>query len=167
VAGSLGGLVALLLSKAAERTWSPIMAISGIIGGLVMITPLAGFIEPALAFVAGIVAGVLTYYGIKIVERFYVIDDPVGSLPVHGFNGIVGSMLVPVLAHPEISEMHGLIYGGGFGFVAVQWLGMALALGFVVATTYVFVRFLLTKYRTTHEEEIVGLDAIDHKVGYV
>ena len=167
VAGSLGGFVALLLSKAAERAWSPIMAISGVLGGLVMITPLAGFIEPALAFVAGIVAGVLTYYGIKIVERFYVIDDPVGSLPVHGFNGIVGSMLVPVLAQPEISEMHGLIYGGGFGFVAVQWLGMVLALGFVAATTYVFVRLLLIKYRTTHEEEIVGLDAIDHKVGYV
>jgi Ammonia permease len=126
VTGSLGGFVASLLSKAAERAWSPIMAISGIMGGLVMITPLASFVEPALAFVAGVVAGVITYYGVPV-----------------------------------------LVYGGGFGFVAVQWLGMVLALGFVAATTYVFVRLLLIKYRTTHEEEVEGLDAIDHKVGYV
>jgi Amt family ammonium transporter len=164
-AGSLAGLVSLLLARRAEGLWSPAATIGGIIGGLVMITPLAGFVEPWAASAVGVLAGFITYYGTKLVERYIPIDDPIGGLPAHGFNGVVGSALVPVLSSPSVGGLAGLIYGGPPLWVAVQWLGMAIALGFVVATTAAAFWILIKLgFRASAEEELVGLDAVDHGV---
>lgn len=164
IAGSLAGLVSLLLSRR-EGVWNPVAAIGGVIGGLVMITPLAGFIDTWAAFAVGIAAGLVTFYGTKWVERYIPIDDPVGGLPAHGFNGILGSMLVPILSSPKVCGVAGLIYGGPPLWVAVQWLGMAIALSFAAATTAAAF-WLLNKlgFRVSVEEELIGLDAADHGV---
>ncbi len=163
-AGSLAGLVSLLLARRAEGLWSPAVAIGGIIGGLVAITPLAGFVELWSALVVGVLAGFITYYGTKLVERRVPIDDPVGSLPAHGFNGIMGSALVPILSSPS-SGLAGLAYGGSPLWVAVQWLGMAMALSLVVVTTATAFWILIKLgFRASAEEELVGLDAVDHGV---
>jgi len=165
IAAALGGLVALILSRFRLGLWSPIMAMSGILGGLVAITPLAGFIDLSWSFFVGILAGLVTFYGIRLVERWYMIDDPVGSLPVHGFNGIMGSALVPVLANPSISGLTGLIYGGTPGWIATQLLGMAIALLFVFSTTYgIFKLLVKLGFRARVEEELAGLDVVDHGV---
>ncbi len=163
IAGALGGIIAVALQRALDGTWGPVMAISGIIGGLVMVTPLAGFVGTATAFLVGPLAGIVTYFGLKAVEKWYVIDDPVGSFPVHGFNGIVGSMLVPVLSDPSIGGLAGLIFGGPPGWIATQLIGMAIALGLVFVTTYVLF-LVLTRggFRVRPEEEIAGLDVVDH-----
>jgi Amt family ammonium transporter len=165
IAAALGGLVTLLLSRVRLGLWSPVMAISGILGGLVAITPLAGFIDLNLALVVGALAGFVTFYGIRLVEHWYMIDDPVGSLPVHGFNGIMGSALVPVLADPSICGLTGLIYGGAWGWVAVQLMGMGIALLFVFSTTYGLFRLLVKLgFRVRVEEELAGLDVVDHGI---
>ncbi len=165
IAGSLAGAITALLSRIHEKTWNPVAIMAGLLGGLVMITPLAGFVDIWASYVVGVLAGLVSYYGMKFMERYYFIDDPVGSLPVHGFNGILGSALVPVLAKPGLAPFAGLIYGGSPAWLGVQLLGMAIALSFVVATTYV-VTLLLVKagFRATTEEELVGLDVVDHGV---
>ena len=163
IAGALGGVVAVGLQRALDGMWGPVMAISGIIGGLVMITPLAGFVGTLAAFVVGALAGIVTYFGLKIVERWYVIDDPVGSLPVHGFNGVMGSMLVPVLSDPSVGGVAGLLFGGSPGWVVVQLMGMTIALGIVFISTYVLFQVLVRAgFRVRPEEEIAGLDVVDH-----
>ncbi len=165
IAGSLAGFILLIIARAHKGYWDPIMAISGIIGGLVMITPLAGFVDLWASYIAGILAGIITYYGIRYVERYYVIDDPVGSLPVHGFNGIAGSALVPILSSPQIGGLAGIIYGGPLGWLATQLAGMAMALLFVFITTYLAFHILIkTGFRAKLEEEVVGLDIVDHGV---
>lgn len=165
IAGSLAGFISLIIARAHKEYWDPIMAISGIIGGLVMITPLAGFVDLWASYIAGILAGIITYYGIRYVERYYVIDDPVGSLPVHGFNGVAGSALVPILSSPQIGGLAGIIYGGPLGWLATQLAGMAIALLFVFITTYLtFYMLIKTGFRAKLEEEVVGLDIVDHGV---
>ncbi|MFB6489702.1 MAG: ammonium transporter [Thermoproteus sp. AZ2] len=165
IAGALAGFVSMLAAYFEKRTWDAVATIGGTLGGLVAITPLAGFIDIPFSYLVGVAAGLVTYYGTKLVERWYTIDDPVGGLPAHGFNGIMGSMLVPILADPNVCGMAGLIYGGSLGWVLVQWMGMAIALGFVVATTYAMFKLLVALgFRASREEEIVGLDAVDHGV---
>ncbi|ABL88612.1 ammonium transporter [Pyrobaculum islandicum DSM 4184] len=169
VSGSLGGLIAVLLARLREGVWSPVMAISGVLAGLVAITPLAGYVELWAALLVGALSGAVAFYGTKLVERYMPVDDPVGSLPVHGFNGVLGSALVPVLASPDVSGgLKGLVYGGPAGWVLVQWLGMAIALVFVVATTAAFFYVLIKLgFRVKPEEELVGLDIVDHGVARV
>jgi len=69
------------------------------------------------------------------------------------------------LSSPSVGGLAGLIYGGPPLWVAVQWLGMAIALGFVVATTAAAFWILIKLgFRASAEEELVGLDAVDHGV---
>jgi Amt family ammonium transporter len=165
IAASLGGVVSALISKVSEGVWNPVMTISGIIGGLVAITPLAGFVDLYSGFLVGFTAGVISYYGIRGVERWVIIDDPVGSFPVHGFNGIMGSALVPVLSNPSVGGLQGIVYGGSPGWLATQLLGMGIALTLVFVTTYIFFKALVAlRLRARPEEELVGLDIVDHDV---
>jgi len=165
IAGSLAGFVATAAARAHRGYWDPVVSISGVIGGLVMVTPVAGYVDLWASYLVGVLAGLITYYGMRYVERYYVIDDPVGSLPVHGFNGVAGSALVPILSSPQVGGLAGIVYGGPPGWVAVQLAGIAIALGFVFATTYLcFYILVRAGYRARYDEEVVGLDLLDHGV---
>lgn len=72
--------------------------------------------------------------------------------------------MVPILSSPSVGGLAGLVYGDPPLWLAVQWLGMAIALGFVVATTTAFWILIKLGFRATDEEELVGLDAADHGV---
>ncbi|MGH2355900.1 MAG: ammonium transporter, partial [Chloroflexota bacterium] len=90
LAASLGGMVALLMARWLDGRWDPIMAISGILGGLVMITPNAGYVDAVGATVLGLLAGVVTVLAMKAMDKYlYHVDDPVGGFPVHGVNGMI------------------------------------------------------------------------------
>jgi Amt family ammonium transporter len=175
VAASLGGMVAIALARWLDGRWDPIMAISGILGGLVMITPNAGYVDAGGAVILGTLAGVVTVLAIKAMDRYlYHVDDPVGGFPVHGVNGAIGSAVVPIFANPAIAgasglTQAGLLYGGGS--TALVWLGLQV-FGVIVSTIFVFVTAwgfvriasLFMAVRATVQEEIQGLDLADHGV---
>jgi Amt family ammonium transporter len=173
VAAATAGAVGILLSKLVDGKYDGIMAISGVLGGLVMITPNAGYVTVGSALILGVMAGVVTMVATKLIERYlYQIDDPVGGFPVHGVNGLLGSIVVPIFAKPELSgfPVPGLLYGGGER--AIQWLGaQALAAVAMSALVFVlsfgFVRLLsaFMQVRATYAEEVAGLDAVDHGAG--
>jgi Amt family ammonium transporter len=171
-AAALAGMVALAIARWVDGKWDPIAAISGILGGLVMITPNAGYVDPIGATVLGLLAGVVTMVAIKVMDTYlYHIDDPVGGFPVHGVNGIVGTAIVPLFANPAVSGISqaGFFYGGGsnaitwfllqcFGVVTVTAVSYVSGWGFVkVAETFMPVRASIA-------EEIAGLDLADHGV---
>jgi Amt family ammonium transporter len=175
VAASLGGLIALLLARWLDGKWDPIMAVSGILGGLVMITPNAGYVDALGAIVLGMMAGIVTFVAIKAMDKYlYRVDDPVGGFPVHGVNGIIGSLVVPIFANPDIAGIGGLtqaglLYGGGAEaatWLLLQTIGVALATVFVFATSWGFVKVagMAMAVRATVTEEIQGLDLADHGV---
>lgn len=170
VAAATAGVVGMLMSKAIDGKYDGIMAISGVLGGLVMITPNSGYVEVLPAIVLGILAGVVTFSATKLMERYlYQVDDPVGGFPVHGVNGVLGSMLVPVFANGALTgfPVNGLIYGGGSD--ALIWFGLQAgaiilisALVFVVSYGFVKLCSTFMQVRATYEEEVVGLDSVDH-----
>ncbi len=175
LAASLGGMVAILLSRRLDGKWDPVMAISGILGGLVMITPNAGYVDPVGATILGVLAGVATVVAIKVMDRYlYHVDDPVGGFPVHGVNGLIGSMVVPLFANPDIAGIGGLTQAGlfyGGGSAAATWLvlqvvGVLLSTIFVFVTAWGFVKVASTfmAVRASATEEIQGLDLADHGV---
>ena len=175
LAASLGGMVAVILARWRDGKWDPVMAVSGILGGLVMITPNAGYVDALGACILGILAGVITVIAIKAMDRYlYHVDDPVGGFPVHGVNGFIGSLVVPLFANPDIAGIGGLtqaglFYGGG-GDAAVWFLLQAIAV--VISTVFIFVAswgfvkvastFMAVRASVT--EEIQGLDLADHGV---
>src|SRR5581483_12252452 len=94
------------------------------------------------AVIPGALAGIATVLAIKAMDRYlYHVDDPVGGFPVHGVNGLIGSIAVPIFANPAIAgagglTQPGLLYGGGG--TALVWLGLQV-LGAAVSTAFVFV----------------------------
>jgi Amt family ammonium transporter len=147
------------------------MAVASVLGGLVMITPNSGYVEVLPAIVLGILAGVVTFSATKLMERYlYQVDDPVGGFPVHGVNGLLGSLLVPIFANQEITAfpVNGVLYAPGsaeswtwFALQAVTVIAIS-ALVFVVSFAFVRLLSAVMQVRATYEEEVVGLDAVDH-----
>jgi len=172
VAAAAAGVVAMLMSKAVDNKYDGVMAISGVLGGLVMITPNSGYVDVGAAVVLGILAGVVTFSATKLMERYlYSVDDPIGGFPVHGVNGVLGSILVPVFANPAITgfSVAGLLYGGGsqaMTWFMIQAIGVVAAGTLVFAISYGFIKVLgvFMAVRANYDEEVLGLDAVDHGV---
>ncbi len=175
LAAAVGCMVALLVGRLMDGKWDPIMAISGILGGLVMITPNAGFVDSLGALILGIMAGVITVLAIKAMDKYlYHVDDPVGGFPVHGVNGLIGSLVVPLFANPDVAGIGGLtqaglFYGGGANALVwflIQAIAVIFAAVFTFITSYGFVKVAQSfmRVRATVSEEIQGLDLADHGV---
>ncbi|MDI1432449.1 ammonium transporter [Polyangium sorediatum] len=142
---------------------------SGLVAGLVGITPAAGFVSPAAAAVIGFVAGAACYFAVVGKERFGY-DDALDAFGVHGVGGAIGALLTGVFAQKALND------AGRDGALAgnVAQLGPQLA-GIVVVGLYAaIVTWLLLKaidkvigLRVAEDEEREGLDATEHgETGY-
>ena len=94
-----------------------------------------------------------------------MIDDPVGAFPVHGMNGIWGTLSIGIFGQKALGlAADGLLYGGGFHQLGVQALGVTAASLFAIAVMgLVFYMIKITVgLRVTKDEEIKGLDIGEH-----
>ena len=175
LAAAVACMVALIVARWMDGKWDPIIAVSGILGGLVMITPNAGFVDSVGALVLGILAGVVTVLAIKAMDKYlYHVDDPVGGFPVHGVNGFIGSLVVPLFANPDVAGIGGLtqaglFYGGGTNaliWFLLQAIAVVVSAAFVFVTAWCFVKVAsaFMRVRATVAEEVQGLDLVDHGV---
>ena len=82
----------------------PVMMANGMLAGLVAITAPCYFVDPWAAAVIGSVAGVLVIEAAFLLERRFKLDDPVGAVAVHGFNGIWGVLSVGVFANGRYGQ---------------------------------------------------------------
>ena len=140
---------------------------SGVVAGLVAITPAAGTVGPMGALVIGLVSGVVCFLCATSLKRKLGYDDSLDAFGVHGIGGIVGALLTGVFAAPVL---------GGFGEVesiALQlWIQTESVLFTVVYTgvlTYVILKVidLVMGLRVTEEEETIGLDlSLHNERGY-
>ena len=150
------------------------MCLNASLAGLVAITAPCDVTDCFGAIVIGAVAGLLVCFGVWLLDNVLRVDDPVGAVAVHCMNGIWGTIAVGLFATNRApgysiadkagNELVGLFYGGGFKLLGLQLLGV-LSVGTWAAVT-ITITFLVIKHtiglRVTEEEEIVGLDAMEH-----
>jgi Amt family ammonium transporter len=157
IAASAGAVAWMLSEWISRRSPSLLGLCSGLVAGLVAVTPAAGFVTPAAAAAIGAIAGLACYWGATTLKRLLRADDSLDVFGVHGIGGVVGSLLTGVFADPRIS--------GVSGSVATQALAVgAVALYSVVGTGLVlFLVHVLVGLRVTAETETVGLDLGVHR----
>ncbi|APO84986.1 ammonium transporter [Pseudomonas putida] len=135
---------------------------SGVVAGLVAITPAAGTVGPMGALVIGLVSGVVCYFCATSLKRKLGYDDSLDAFGVHGIGGIIGAILTGVFAAPAL---------GGFGAVTdigmqvwIQAKGVIFTVVYTAIVTYVILKVLdvVMGLRVSEEEESVGLDLAQH-----
>jgi Amt family ammonium transporter len=164
VAAATGGIVAMLLvwKKFGKPDLS--MAMNGALAGLVAITAPCAFVDPWAAVLIGAVGGILVVLGVIMLDMLRI-DDPVGAFPVHGMNGIWGTLAVGLFGKSSLGLANsGLFYGGGFKQLGVQLLGVSSVAVFILVTMGIlFVVIDRTiGLRVDKEEEYKGLDISEH-----
>ena len=129
---------------------------SGLVAGLVAITPAAGFVSPPSALVFGLVAGVACYWGATALKRMLNADDSLDVFGVHGVGGIVGSLLTGVFASSTISGVE--------GSVLMQLVGTSAVIVYsLLATAFsLWVTSLFVSLRVGETSELDGLDISQH-----
>ena len=142
------------------------MCLNASLAGLVAITAGCDVTDAFGSIVIGAVAGVLVVFGVWLLDYKLHVDDPVGAVAVHCFNGIWGTIAVGLFATPSApsSEFCGLFYGGGFQLLGLQLLGI-LTVGAWTAITITITFYIIKAtvgLRASAEEEITGLDATEH-----
>jgi Amt family ammonium transporter len=163
--GALGWVAAEWRKTGAPTTLG---AASGAVAGLVAITPAAGFVGPVAAFAFGIVAGVVCYYAVSLKFRFGY-DDSLDVVGVHLVGGIVGSLLLGLLAQEGVGGTDGALFGN-VELIWFQFVGVVAVMAFSGVVTYVIARVVQATVglRATDKQEADGLDiSIHEERGYV
>jgi Amt family ammonium transporter len=167
-------LVTALAAAAALVSWMVIDVIkegkptligacTGVVAGLVGITPAAGFVPVHAALIIGLAVSPICYFGIALIKSVLKVDDALDAFGCHGIGGIFGGLMTGLFAQAQIGGVDGLLYGNPSQFAA-QALGIAITIGWTVAGTLVsagIVR-IFTPLRATKEEEVTGLDRSQH-----
>lgn len=174
MAGAAGGVAAMtyMWLFGSTRKPDPGNSVNGILAGLVAITAPCAFVDTWAAVVIGLIAGVWVCVAAVLVEKAKI-DDPVGAIPVHFFNGLWGVLAVGIFANgnPDTagwngvaSPVTGLLYGGGSQIVAQ--LAEALSVIVVVGgLSFLFFKLLAAfkLLRSEPKHELEGLDL--HEMG--
>ncbi|MDR2405893.1 MAG: ammonium transporter [Deltaproteobacteria bacterium] len=162
-----GGLLTwLLVDVLRGRKPSLVSACTGIVAGLVAITPAAGFVPIYASFIIGITAGPICYGGIYVIKKKLKIDDALDAFGCHGIGGMWGGIMTGVFATPAINEVctDGLIYGS-FRQFGAQLASIVITIAVAVIGTLICVGIvkIFTPLRVGKREELIGLDVSQHQ----
>ncbi|PTL83994.1 ammonium transporter [Vitiosangium sp. GDMCC 1.1324] len=138
--------------------------VSGLVAGLVAITPAAGYVSPAASLAIGLIAGVVCYGAVLLKEKLHY-DDALDAWGVHGVGGLLGALLVGVFSQASLnpSGADGLLHGNPV-LLGKQALAV-LAVGAYTAVVTLGILKLVDKVlglRVSEEEERMGLDSTQH-----
>jgi ammonium transporter, Amt family len=136
---------------------------SGIVAGLVAITPAAGYVGPLGAIAIGIAAGLICFWALRLKFRFNF-DDSLDVVAVHMVGGIVGALAIGLLAQSAIGEVDGLFFGDRMQLVRqAASVVVALVFSFVLSYALALAIKATMGLRVTEEEERGGLDLALHE----
>ena len=172
--GAAGGAVAWAGMEWIFRGKPSVLgACSGLVAGLVCVTPAAGFVQPMWGIVMGMAAGVVCYYACTTIKNRFGYDDSLDAFGVHGVGGTLGAILTGVFATRAVSDMAdgqplGLIEGGSV--IVGQIAATAISWVVAIVVTFVLLKVLdaTMGLRVAEAEEIEGLDLSQHgEEGYI
>ncbi len=164
-AAAVAGLSWMLVEYLTYKKFTLLGIASGIVAGLVAITPAAGFVDTSAALIIGIVAGIVAFYGVNGLKKALKYDDSLDAFGIHGVAGIWGALATGIFANPEVNELGtGLLYGKADQLL-IQAEGVIVTIIYTaIATAIVFkVASILTGgARVASDAEAQGLDEIEH-----
>jgi Amt family ammonium transporter len=133
---------------------------SGIVAGLVVVTPACGFITFNGAMIVGVLAGIIPYLAVVILKSKLGYDDALDTFGIHGVGGTLGAILTGVLA----DETNGTVAGVKDVLLGAQFqaIGVTVVLSVVATAVIAFIVKAVIGLRPTTEDEVLGLDLADH-----
>jgi len=164
LAGAGGALGWLLLERIRYGHGTSLGAASGLVAGLVAITPSCGSLSPTGAIVMGLVAGIVCALAVGLKYRWKY-DDSLDVVGVHMVGGLIGTFGIGLIATAAApTGVDGLLYGGGADQLGKQLLGggVVLAYAFVVSGIIGLVIHKTMGFRIDEEHEVGGIDLAVH-----
>jgi ammonium transporter, Amt family len=142
---------------------------SGVVAGLVAVTPASGFVHPWGGCIIGFVAGIVCYISVSM-KPFFKYDDSLDAFGVHGVGGFLGAVLTGVFCYkweyvsPSVGQPGLIASGGDWKQVWIQLEAAALSAVFAFALSLILVKVvdLLFGFLSDDREEIDGLDRTEH-----
>ncbi|HEX6482482.1 MAG TPA: ammonium transporter [Ktedonobacteraceae bacterium] len=164
LAGAWGSVTAMIYTWVSGARKPDIgMMANGLLAGLVAITAPSGYVSPLFACIIGAIAGVNVVFFSGVIEKVWKIDDPVGAIAVHGFNGAWGQLSVGLFADGLANfgglQVRGLFFGDP-GQLVAQIIGMVVCFVYVFGISLVFFAAYkrLFGLRVSAATELRGLD---------
>ena len=169
VVSSAAGLASwMVVERIATGKPTLVGACTGLVAGLVVVTPSAGFVEPWAAVVMGLIVSPVCYLAISHLKTTFGYDDALDAFGCHGIGGILGGILTGIFCVPELSwtECGGLIYTGDVSLLISQLLGIAVTVVLVLVIDVLLIAVIRAifggRLRVTDSEEALGLDVAAH-----
>ncbi len=149
-------------------------AASGLVAGLVCITPASGFVTPMPALAMGVAAGVVCFLACTSLKSKFGYDDSLDAFGVHGVGGTLGAILTGVFATRAVADLDGGkalgLIEGGRTLIFGQLAATAVTWGLAIVATFIILKVVdaTIGLRVSQQQEIQGLDLSQHgEEGYI
>ncbi|MDG0822481.1 MAG: ammonium transporter [Staphylococcus equorum] len=166
LAASAGSLGWLLIEYIMKKTTSLIGMLSGMLAGLVAITPSAGFVDYMSAIAIALIGGVSCYFAINYIKVKLKYNDALDAFGIHGIGGIIGAILTGVFQSHKVNDeiVNGLLFGGNLQTVWTQLIAVFVTVVFSGCLTFLIAKgiTLFSALGTDKVEEVNGLDYVVH-----
>jgi Amt family ammonium transporter len=158
-AAAAAGLVWMAMERWHHGKVTSLGLASGIVAGLVAVTPAAGHVRPGWAMVLGAIAAVACYWAVQLKGKLKY-DDSLDAFGVHGVGGMLGALLTGVFCFTPVVG----VLGGQWGQLGIQAVGVAVSVAFAAGGTFVVASVVkaIMPLRCTEQEEREGLDLHVH-----
>jgi Amt family ammonium transporter len=166
VAAAAGALIWIIIEWVHQGKATALGFASGILAGLVAVTPAAGVVQPYGAIILGALAALICYMAIQLKNKLGY-DDSLDAFGIHGVGGIVGALLLVFFIRPSWMQEAAVAAGGSWTIwnqLGIQALAVGVAVVYAAVMTFVII-YLLNKvvpFKATEEEEMAGLDRSYH-----
>ena len=143
-------------------------ASTGLVAGLVVITPAAGFVEPWAALIMGIIVSPCCYFAISVCKKKFGYDDALDAFGCHCVGGIIGGILTGLFCVPKLSwtDFGGLFYTGDVTLLGAQVAGILITIVFVAVLDVIIALIIKACFKgslaVSAEDEALGLDVVAH-----
>ena len=165
IASCTAGLVWAILDKFLHRKVTTVGFMTGVIAGLVGITPGAGFVDSQAAFFIGLTTPCICYFFIAYVKSKFQYDDALDVFGCHGMGGVWGALMTGVFCTTAVNAAgaDGVLAGNPAQMIP-QATGVGTGIVMAVVVTAILVKIVgaVMQLRATPSEEAQGLDMIEH-----
>ena len=161
IVATMTGAIGWIVPEWIERKQPTLLGmVSGMVVGLVAITPAAGFVTPGSALLIGLIAGPICYVSSTYMKNFFKYDDSLDAFGVHGVGGFTGAVLTGIFATTAINNTDAVAHAN----VLKQLIGLGTVIAWSAVMTFLIL--MVCKYttglRVSEENEIEGLDMTQH-----